>query len=367
MENTSYNVLVIEDSVKDVGLVKGLLHISQDLYSVKNVETLDEGKEMIGSEEFDIIVLSLDLEHEQGLQSFKELTQFNNEIPIILVTNHYKPELAETLLEEGAADILVKDEVNGKQINRVIKYGIERHKITHELLESNEKLEKRNEEKSQYVALVSHELKAPVNNIKQSLFLLEEQKSDDEKDQLITVCKETVARIEKILEDLQGVAKFEEGAISIEPKETDMTPLVQEIVDSFDASFKDKGIELNFKHTKDNIQAKIDPDRMNQVITNLISNALKYTEKGKVDVSLNEEGETISLVVEDSGLGIEKEDMNSLFDRYTRFHEGQKGAGLGLSIAKEMIEQQHGTISVESEVGKGTKFICEFPKIVEAA
>ena len=161
-----------------------------------------------------------------------------------------------------------------------------------------------------------------------------------------------------LINDILDLSKIEAGRIDLKPEAVDMKHLATECIVSVE-SLVEPGVQLE-QQLADVSPVNTDADRIRRVVMNLLSNALKFTEKGRITVSLKPVDDGVELSVADTGLGIPPEDLPHIFDEFRQVEsEGgktQEGTGLGLSIAKKSVELLGGTISVESEVGKGTKF-----------
>ncbi len=224
--------------------------------------------------------------------------------------------------------------------------------------------------KDQFVFIAAHELKTPVTAIKWGLELALEQggieKLDpDVVDQLKSV-KTSNERLITLVDDLLNVARIEAGTIKVDPKDMDFDNLVKQTVKEMESVFDQYSVSVEYD-SPGAVEMHSDPDRLKQVVINLLSNAAKYNKKdGKVSVQIQDKGDTVYLSVRDTGIGISKEDMDKLFTKFGRIEnektEDVEGTGLGLYLTKQIIEKLGGEIKAESEVGVGTTFTFEIPK-----
>jgi len=191
--------------------------------------------------------------------------------------------------------------------------------------------------------------------------------------------KESVDRMILLVNNLLDLRKIEEGKMEYQFGETDIVKLVSDIADDFEVIAEQKGLKLEFQSATASLKIKADQARIREVFQNLISNAIKYTDKGYVKVSLSDEGQEIHsnilqnvgmnsvvISVEDSGRGMSEELRQKIFQQFARDEQAAKeiqGVGLGLYIAKEIVTAHHGEIWAESDgEGKGSRFFVRLKK-----
>ena len=233
-----------------------------------------------------------------------------------------------------------------------------------------EELNKIDAMKTEFVSTVSHELRTPLAIIKEGLSLVLDgvvgEISKKQSDVLATA-KNNIDRLARIINNLLDISKIEAGKVELKRESLDMVGLARQIISSFEPGLKEKNLELRVNIPERQIDVFVDPDKITQVFTNLIGNALKFTERGYIEISLQEKEKEIECIVADTGFGISKEDLPKVFSKFQQLFgrlpgPGEKGTGLGLSISKGIIELHGGKIRVESEAGKGSKFIFTIPK-----
>ena len=223
--------------------------------------------------------------------------------------------------------------------------------------------------KDDFLNTVSHELRTPLSIAKEGISLVLDQipgKINKEQDDILQTAKDSINRLAKIINDLLDTSKIEARKIELEREDIEAQVLLDMISKMFKSSAGERGINLKFKSYQENTKLYVDKDKVIQVFTNLVGNALKFTEKGKIEVAIHDIGRDIECSVSDTGRGISKEDLPKVFDKFQQFGRapgpGIKGTGLGLTVSKGIIEMHGGRIWVESELGKGTKFIFILPK-----
>lgn len=248
----------------------------------------------------------------------------------------------------------------------IMKDISERKRIEHELIHAKENAIESAKAKAQFLSNMSHEIRTPMNAVLGlTEMLIEENPRQDQLDTL-KILKFSGDNLLVIINDILDFSKIEAGKIDLETIDVDLNDLTTSIKTSLLGKAKEKGIWLNI--TKDdNIPAFIqgDPVRLSQVLTNLVSNAVKFTTEGGVTLEMLYNGETdqsisISFRVIDTGIGIPEDKLELIFESFTQSNSNTTrkfgGTGLGLAISKRLVELFGGTISVESQEGKGTTF-----------
>lgn len=227
--------------------------------------------------------------------------------------------------------------------------------------------------KSEFISNVSHELRTPISIIKEGISLVLEgilgQITGDQKDILSRV-KNNIDRLARLINDLLDISKIEAGKMVLKKSLVDISSLAEEVAFSFKNKAEEKKIKMKTHFNIEMPDVYIDSDRINQVLTNLISNSIKFTpENGQIALGIEDKGSGIEVYIEDTGVGISEENVPKLFDRFSQFDRedgpGEKGTGLGLPISKEIVEMHKGEIRVESEPGKGSKFIFSLPRLTQ--
>ncbi|MBM7584396.1 two-component system sensor histidine kinase ResE [Bacillus pakistanensis] len=221
-----------------------------------------------------------------------------------------------------------------------------------------------------FIANVSHELRTPISMLQgySEAIVDDIAGTEEEKKEIAKIIYDESLRMGRLVNDLLDLARMEAGHISLNKENVVLQSFVERVTNKFHGIAKDKNIQLSFHH-ESNIADKvirIDPDRMEQVLTNLIDNALRHTpEKGFVHVNIIPFSHSYRINISDSGSGIPEEDLPFVFERFYKADKartrGKSGTGLGLAIAKNIIEAHKGTISVQSKIDHGTTFSIKLP------
>ena len=222
--------------------------------------------------------------------------------------------------------------------------------------------------RKEFVANVSHELKTPITTIKSYTETLIDGAMDDKEiwGSFLSVIDKESDRMARLVSDLLQLSRMDHKKNNFNSSRFDIDNLIKDIVNKLDISFKEKNHIIKMGLCDKNIIINGDKDRIEQVIQNILTNAIKYTpNNGIVSITIREENEQAIISIKDNGIGIPKKDVSRIFERFYRVDKARSrdmgGTGLGLSIAKHIIEQHVGDISVKSEVGKGTEFEIKLP------
>jgi len=222
--------------------------------------------------------------------------------------------------------------------------------------------------RTDFVANVSHELKTPLTSIRGFVETLEDGAINDSSNarRFLAIIKKHAQRLGNIIDDLLRLSELESGVV-IEKAELDLKGLIEEVVMGFGHALTVKRHNLSVETTGGDFTIRGDRDKLEQVFVNLIDNAIKYTKDGgRIEIQLTGAGDFVTVTVEDNGIGIPKEDIERVFERFYRVDKARSrelgGTGLGLSIAKHIVLVHNGEISIESEVNKGTKVFVTLPR-----
>lgn len=239
---------------------------------------------------------------------------------------------------------------------------------TVELEKANKKLRELDKMKSEFVSQASHDLRTPLTGIKGSmdnLVLGIAGALNEKQSKIVNRALNSITRLGNLIDDVLDLNRIESGRMAIEKSQFDISQSVKSILDEELPAAQQKNITLNASGLDQPCTINADAGKIERVIGELIGNAIKYTPNdGVVDVSLTQEEKQVLFAVKDNGIGMSQEDCNKIFERFYRVDAAKtkaKGSGLGLSIAKELVEMHGGSIKVDSELGKGTTFRMNLP------
>jgi len=242
-------------------------------------------------------------------------------------------------------------------------------KMEESLKRANRELRKLSELKSEFISMVSHELRTPLAITKEGVSLIIDGvlgNIDEEQKKILIVARNNIDRLGRLIDDLLDISKIEAGKVDLNKEVVNLVEIVKEASLPFNFRIKEKNLQLQTNFQNEKIEIYGDRDKISQIFTNFISNAVKFTEKGFIEVSIEEREKEVECAIIDTGIGISNEDLPKIFGKFQQFNRsygpGEKGTGLGLSITKKLIELHNGKVWVESEAGKGTKFTFILPK-----
>lgn len=229
-------------------------------------------------------------------------------------------------------------------------------------------VENANHAKSNFLANMSHEIRTPMNAIIGMDEMILRESDNPGVTKYASDIKTAGRTLLSIINDILDLSRIESGKMEIIPVDFDVREIIGEIYSFTKDKASDKGLEYHLDISSE-IPRRINGDeiRISQIMLNLINNAVKYTQKGyvKLSVSFDMPSSMLKIIVEDSGIGIKDEDKERLFDSFTRLQETSnrkiEGTGLGLNIAKQLLNLMHGQVTLESEFGVGSKFVVEIP------
>jgi len=248
----------------------------------------------------------------------------------------------------------------------------ERKKAEEAIMFANEELERANQVKSEFLANMSHEIRTPLNGIMGMLQLIEMNGVEKKNGEYIRSALESTQRLNRLLSDIMDLTRVEAGKLGLHPEPFDLHQVVKQVIELFQVPLGQRKVGLETSIDQNIPQVLVgDPARLQQVLNNLVGNALKFTQEGSVRVDVNmlsplRSGEPRFLFsVTDTGIGIPCEQIEPLFESFRQASKGYRrqyqGAGLGLSICKHLVSIMGGTLFVDSEVGVGTSFHFSLP------
>jgi two-component system sensor histidine kinase VicK len=311
-----------------------------------------------------------------------QLTYYNkaSEVMLEIGDNHTFDNIISIHFSSSFEDVL--NQLKGKTIQHIIEVGEKYYNICMakyfdqdkvvigiicviQDITEYKKLEKMQKE---FVANVSHELRTPLTTIKSyTETLIDGVDNPDISSKFLNVINHESDRMTDLVQDLLELSRLDNKQIKIELREISLNSIVEDSVEKYQIHARKKNQILTYYKPDDNYNIIGDAGRIEQVIKNIVSNAVKYSlEEAAIDVYLYEKEDEVIVKIQDTGMGISKEDLKRIFERFYRVDKARSrkmgGTGLGLSIAKEIMNFHGGTITVESEISKGSTFYLHFPR-----
>jgi signal transduction histidine kinase len=410
MENMIQNeikILMIDDDEEDFLIVRDIIlrGVVHHKYTIDWRPSYDSGLKAIAEKKHDVYFIDYTLGGKTGLELIKKAVEMGCEAPLIILTGENNFEIDSQAMNAGASDYLVKGTISSQIMERSIRYAIANAKHRREMNELNMALEKRvksrtiileetldklersqNElitaknkaeqgariaedaarAKTQFLSNMSHEIRTPMNAIIGfTKVLLETPLSEKQKEYLNTI-KVSGDILIVLINDILDLAKVESGKMTFENSPFHLFTSISEILQLFETKIEEKKLDLitEYDHTIPEVLVG-DAVRLNQIILNLVGNAVKFTNEGHITVSvrkLKEEGDevTVGFDIKDTGLGIPEHEHKNIFEKFQQASGSNiklhGGTGLGLAIVKQLVELQGGKISVRSQVNVGSTF-----------
>ncbi len=368
-----------------------------------------EGLEKALTEKPDLIVTDVMMPEMSGADLVRQLKRDNHSnVPIIVLTAKIDDELRTLLLQGGAQDYLAKpfsaaelrarvgNLVSAKRTRDILQRELDTNRddlesLTREIVERQEALtgalgESREARavaeralglRDDFIAVASHELRTPLTSLKLQIDRFKRKYSDSAKlaecstedlSRLVRTVERQSDRLWRQIEEILDVARIDAGILVLRRKQIELGPLVREVIDALSEQLKASGCHI--RASVGEVRGIWDPDRLEQVVVNLMLNAIKYGGGNAIDVAVSAENGRAHIVIEDHGMGIAPENQKRIFERFERAVPAIhiSGFGLGLYIVRTIVEAHGGSIAVKSELGSGAKFTVELPiGTVEAA
>ena len=365
----TFKILIIDD---EPGIREGTKRILQNFkvdypfmdeqidFQVLEAGTGKDGIEIIDREMPEILLLDNKLPDIQGVEVLEYVKSKHYDIIVVMITSYASLELAVKATRDGAYDFIPKpftpQEIRASVENITKQIFLKR--MTQTLNNTGKQI------RFQFLSVLSHELKAPLNAIDGYLKMIRDRQfgnSVDAYEEMLDRSMERIKGMRQLILDLLDLTKIETGKATQKLETVNIRKVVQMSVDTIRPYAIQKDVDL-YINSRENIEMRSDAGEIEIIMNNLISNAVKYNKTGgRVDIFLEKKNGILRITVADTGIGLRTEDKEKIFDDFVRIKSSQTrevtGSGLGLSIVKKIVDMYHGTIDVQSEPEKGTTFI----------
>jgi signal transduction histidine kinase len=350
-------ILLVEDSGGDARLLQEML-AEQGTHNIAltHVECLRDAETYLAQHSADMILLDLGLPDGQGIESLKRTRKIAPGIPLIVLTGRDDGSMAEQSLQEGAQDYLIKGQIDQRGLLQAIRYATERKRL--------ERL------KDEFVSTVSHELRTPLTSIFGSLALLKANaagKLPDAALRLIGIAHRNCERLVRLVNDILDIEKMESGLVAYNFQHVEARSLLEQAIEANRDLADAHKVQIRLDPACPAADVRADADRLTQVVTNLFSNAIKFSPPGsEVVVAIENGGEMVRITVRDYGSGIPDNFKPLIFEKFAQAdatNARQKGGtGLGLSIVREIVGRLGGMVGFDDAPGGGTIFHVDLPR-----
>ncbi|GAX42190.1 response regulator receiver sensor signal transduction histidine kinase [Tolypothrix sp. NIES-4075] len=381
---SSLKILLIEDNLAEARLLQEFLMQTQSKqFNLLHVKRLGEAVKELNKSTYDVILLDLTLPDSEGLSSLPILINLVPSVPIVVLTNTNDEKLAIEAVRRGAQDYLVKRHVSVDVLVRSLCYAIERKQVLETLRADNQTLETRvqertnelvkakeiNQFKSEFVSMLSHDIRNPLNTILLAAGLLQNDDDKVTKEKKLShyqMIRSAIKNMAHLLDEASFIGKADSDKLECQLMPMNLEGFCREIVAENQLAANEKFLSLIFTTQGELKEVVADESLLRHILGNLLNNAIKYSlPSGTVLFELIRQEKKVIFRIQDSGIGIPKEDQKQLFQPFHRADNVGKipGTGLGLAIVKKCVERHKGEISVSSEVGVGTTFTVTLPLI----
>lgn len=368
------NILIVDD---EPGIRSGVKRILEKFevdypfmdeaigFNVVEAETGEIAVDILRKQKFDIVLLDNKLPGMQGIEVLEFINKQNIETKVVMITSYASLELAVKATKDGAIDFVPKpftpQELRAS-VENITKQLFLRRMTT--------KLNKEGKQiRFQFLSLLSHELKAPINAVEAYLNMIKEQKLGDKVSAYIPMIDRSLERLNamrSMIMDLLDLTKIESGQTAKNIQKTDINEILKMCVATIKPLAIQKDVEVSVI-CEEKVYFNIDPNDLEIIFNNLLSNAVKYNKKGgKITCCVKDRDTFIEVLIQDTGIGISEEDQKKLFQDFFRIKnehtQSIPGSGLGLSIVKKILENYNSSIKLESKLNDGTKVFITLQK-----
>jgi signal transduction histidine kinase len=382
-------VLVVDDDEVDRIIVRRALSKANLSVQLLEARSFSEALELLKTEIFDCVFLDYQLPEQDGLVLVQEVRKQKIRVPLVVLTGQGDEQIAVELMKAGATDYLAKPRVTPERLEQVLRSAIRVYRAevqvsiaNQQLRETNELLIRKNQElqnlklseasrlKSQFLATMSHELRTPLNAIigfSQLLLRRNRGGLSFQQTDMVERILNNGKHLLELLNDILDLSKIEAGRLELKPELFDLDKTVRTTVDELRSLADEKRLFIVLTVNPANLQIYNDPNRLRQVLTNLISNAIKFTDRGGVSIEVGlSSAESVTITVRDTGIGIAPEKVRQIFEPFRQIDQTttrrHAGTGLGLAITDSLVRMMQGKITVSSRVDEGSTFQVELPR-----
>ena len=378
--------LIFRSEREPVLIINSLYKISDRLLEALKLRAILSYKSLLADPPYDIKIGNLKIEKniKHNIQEYDfSILRFDNLFAPIMLNDEFFG--FEEIYREKPFS--TEDATVFQTLVRQVTIPLQSASFTQELKATNRKLQKLERLKSEFISIVSHELRTPLTAIKNAMDIILSGKAGDMSENIekfVSMGKRNAIRLSGIINDLLDISKIEAGKMDFKFELMHVEPVIEYVKTNLTEVAKEKGLEIVFTPSDENVEVYADSNRLEQVLTNLVSNAIKFTTEGNIEISTKVvnarelhydqcfeedikklQGNYLQVCVEDHGIGIERKDLNHVFDKFAQIENSLSrkvgGTGLGLPIARQLMEAHNGAIWCDSELNQGSKFYFVIP------
>ncbi|WP_110578912.1 hybrid sensor histidine kinase/response regulator [Microcystis aeruginosa] len=361
-------ILIVDDDQADRNNVRRLLKRAGLETEITEAADYEEAKEKMSNNLFDCVLIDYLLPDRDGLTLVREIRQQGVKIPLIILTGHGDEEIAVDMMKAGASDYLSKFRLTPSRLNQAMQNALRIYEAEQEAAIAKQEKEHLAKQKEDFIARMTHDLRTPLVSANHILELFKEGLYGEitpEMSRVIQVIIRSNKNLLEMVSNLLEVYFHENGEKKLNFTKFKIIDLLEEVFQELDPLAREKGLELslNAENTGE-IFLNGDVLELRRVFSNLISNGIKFTEQGYVKIHLipaTEEDAFVTIVIEDTGIGIAAEELPRIFERLYSGSVETSTSGLGLYLSRRIIDAHGGTISVTSELERGSSFSVRLP------
>jgi signal transduction histidine kinase len=371
-DERSTRVLLVDPHVPSSVWLRDVVFSPGRGFEITHAESLAEAMSWLSQREFDVALVELNLPDSGGLQTLRELRQAWPRIPIVILTRLADENVAAVAIQQGAQEYIIKDAVNFTILARAVRHARERKAAEIALCDARAHAEAANLAKSEFLAQMSHEIRTPLTAVLgYADSIVEGALSNAETVEAAHIIRRNASHLLEVINEILDISKIQAQKMHVERIPCSPAEIIADVVQASAPRARDKGLKFDVTWSSlvpTTIQS--DPLKVKQILLNLTNNAIKFTSKGEVALSVTIDESVpatprLVLRVRDTGIGMTPEQVSSLFQPYVQATDWTTrkygGTGLGLAISQSLTQLIEGKLQVKSVFGAGTEFCLTVP------